>query len=47
MVAGENLVVLRYSAKRALQTWPAETQRSLRFGSLEKYKWIYERQQRL
>lgn len=43
MIAGKNLHVMRYESKRALQTWPLETQRALKFGSLDKYKWIFER----
>jgi hypothetical protein len=30
-----------------MQAWPIETQRKLRSQCLEKYKWIYTRQQRL
>ena len=41
LVAGDNLLVMRYSVRNALQAWPYETQRQLKQQSFEKYYWIY------
>ncbi len=43
MVAGENLLVLRYPVQGALQAWPAETQKQLGAASLHQYLWIFDR----
>ena len=47
LVSTEGLLVMRYPVSSLMQAWPIETQRKLRSQCLEKYKWIYTRQQRL
>lgn len=47
MVSGPELMVMKYSAANALVSWPAETQKALKLKILTKYRWFYERLNRL
>lgn len=47
MVAKKGLTVFKYPAKSAQQSLTHHTQKNMRFQSLNKYRWIYERLARI
>ena len=47
LVAKKGTTLMRYPADTAPQSWPLDTQKGLRRSCLAKYKWLYERINRL
>ena len=47
IVAKKGTTLMRYPASTAIQSYPLDTQKALRRRSITKYKWLYERVNRL